>query len=133
MAERRGCRLDRGHDCRIEGETKPELKKTETDFCKVCNVTDFGDGSSFKLLSNVAFSSRTGKQLSFASGSTTWNEDSISLRLHCVFVSFLALMCFCSRFSASPVLVCKQPVQTVGAGDAISSSALMKSLVTSSE
>lgn len=44
---------------------------------KVCNVTSFGDGSKFKLLSSLSFVSQSGKQLSFATGVAAWKEGDI--------------------------------------------------------
>ncbi len=76
---------------------------------RVCNATELDEKSDmFQVLAEESFDTSDGRRLTF-SPHANWTHDGIA-------------------FSACPVLVCRQPVQTVGAGDSISSSALIRSL-----
>ncbi len=91
-----------------KGESAAVLAGSVVTSLRVCNTTSLGDGELFQVLTNGTFVTAAGERLSFEPHAS-WTVGGVT-------------------FAAAPVLVCKKPVQTVGAGDSISSSSLIRSL-----
>ena len=95
---------------RWKHEREAVLTGAATTSLRVCNVTQLeGNEHLFELIQEDSFTHRDGSKIQFQPAARWQEADGVTIE-------------------ACPVLVCKQPVQTVGAGDSISSSALIRSM-----